>query len=91
MSPGRVPGALWDAAGGFWELPGVSREALEVSQPKTDDYVTILHIFEVRLGTKKLQFQHRKQRKIGFQEEGCKRWVLHTMLGAILHRFANRI
>ena len=91
MPPGSVQGGLWEAVGGFRELPGVSREAPEASHPKTDDSGTNLQIFEVRLGAKKLHFQHRKQRNIGFQEEVCKRCVLHTILEAILDRFANRI
>ena len=53
MSPGRVPGGLWEAAGGVRELPGVSREALEASHPKTYDSGTNMQIFEVRLGAKK--------------------------------------
>ena len=42
MSPGSVQGGLWEAAGGFRELPGVSQEAPEASHPKTDDSGTNL-------------------------------------------------
>ena len=94
MSPGRVSGGLCEAAGGFRELPGVSREALEASQPKTDDSGSVLEL--------KIFFKIENNEKFGSKRRSAKDafcipfWTLfcidlRTEFDAMLGRFCDAL